>query len=110
MRWSAAACAIGLATGACAAAGAQGFASAGGAVAVETVAKGLDRPWAVACRRGGRMLVTERPGRMRIVGKGGALSPARGSVPKVFASGQGGLLDGVLGRGFAQNRTIYFCY
>src|SRR5262245_24608227 len=110
MRWSAAVCAIGLATGACAPAGAQVFRSAAGDVAVETVAKGLDHPWAFAFLPAGRMLVTERPGRMRIVAKDGALSPALGGVPKVFASGQGGLLDVVLDRGFAQNQTIYFCY
>jgi glucose/arabinose dehydrogenase len=110
MRWSAAVCAIGLATGACAPAGAQVFRSSAGDVAVETVAKGLDHPWAFAFLPAGRMLVTERPGRMRIVAKDGVLSPALGGVPKVFASGQGGLLDVVLDRGFAQNQTIYFCY
>jgi len=56
------------------------------------------------------MLVTERPGRMRIVAKDGALSPALAGVPKVFSSGQGGLHDVALDRGFAQNHTIYFCY
>ena len=56
------------------------------------------------------MLVTERPGRMRIVGKDGTLSPALAGVPQVFASGQGGLHDVVLDRSFAQNHTIYFCY
>ena len=111
MRWSAAVCAIGLATtGAGAPAGAQVFRSSAGDVAVETVAKGLDHPWAFAFLPAGRMLVTERPGRMRIVAKDGALSPALGGVPKVFASGQGGLLDVALDRGFAQNQTIYFCY
>ena len=90
MRWSAAVCAIGLATtGAGAPAGAQVFRSSAGDVAVETVAKGLDHPWAFAFLPAGRMLVTERPGRMRIVAKDGALSPALGGMPKVFASGQG---------------------
>src|SRR5262249_14816203 len=99
MGWSAAGGAIGVATSGRGAAGAPGFPSAAGDVAVETVAKGLDHPWAFAFLPAGRMLVTERPGRMRIVARDGALSPALGGVPKVFASGQGGLLDVVLDRG-----------
>ena len=89
---------------------AQVFHSAGGDFAVETVAKGLDHPWAVAFLPDGRMLVTERPGRMRIVAAEGKPSPALAGVPKVFAAGQGGLHDVVLDRAFAQNHTIYFCY
>jgi len=56
------------------------------------------------------MLVTERPGRMRIVTPDGKLSAPLGGVPKVFAVGQGGLHDVVLDRGFADNKTIYFCF
>jgi aldose sugar dehydrogenase len=56
------------------------------------------------------MLVTERPGRMHIVGKDGKVSLALAGVPKVFASGQGGLHDVVLDRSFADNHTIYFCF
>jgi glucose/arabinose dehydrogenase len=89
---------------------AQVFRSAGGDLAVETVAKGLDHPWALAFLPDGRMLVTERPGRMRIVGAEGKLSPTLAGLPKVFAAGQGGLHDVALDRGFAQNHTIYFCY
>ena len=84
--------------------------SSAGDIAVETVARGLDHPWAIAFLPDGRLLVTERPGRMRIVATDGKLSPALAGVPKVFASGQGGLLDVVLDRGYAQNQTIYFCY
>ena len=69
---------------------------------VETVAKGLDHPWALAFLPDGRILVTERPGRMRVVGKDGKISPALAGVPKVFASGQGGLHDVVLDRGYAR--------
>ncbi|MEI8153150.1 MAG: PQQ-dependent sugar dehydrogenase, partial [Hyphomicrobiales bacterium] len=58
----------------------------------------------------GRMLVTERPGRMRIGTPDGKLSAPLQGVPKVAASGQGGLLDVVLDRNFAQNKTIYFCF
>ena len=94
----------------CAAAGAQVFPSSAGNVLIETVAKGLAHPWAIAFLPDGRMLVTERPGRMRTVGKDGQLSPALGGVPSVFALGQGGLHDVVLDRAYAQNHTIYFCF
>jgi glucose/arabinose dehydrogenase len=104
------ACAVGVVAIGCPPAGAQVLHSSAGDVVVETVAKGLDHPWALAFLPAGRVLVTERPGRMRIVAKDGALSPALAGVPKVFASGQGGLLDVALDRGFAQNHTIYFCY
>jgi glucose/arabinose dehydrogenase len=56
------------------------------------------------------MLVTERPGHMRIVAKGGNLSPPLSGVPQVFARSQGGLHDMILDRDFAKNRTIYFCF
>jgi aldose sugar dehydrogenase len=58
----------------------------------------------------GRMLVTERPGRMRLVTQNGQISPPLANVPKVFAVSQGGLLDVILDREFTQNRTIYFSY
>jgi glucose/arabinose dehydrogenase len=89
---------------------AQVFHSSAGDLAVETVAKGLDHPWAIAFLPDGRMLVTERPGRMRIVAKDGTLSPALAGVPKVAAINQGGLLDVSLDRGYGENHTIYFCY
>jgi glucose/arabinose dehydrogenase len=89
---------------------AQLFHSSAGDLAMHTAANGLDHPWAIAFLPDGRMLVTERPGRMRIIGKDGRLSPALGGVPQVFASGQGGLLDVVLDRSFAHNHIIYFCY
>ena len=76
----------------------------------ETVASGLDHPWAVAFLAEGRYLVTERPGRMRVVDAQGRLSEALAGVPRVVAGGQGGLLDLVLDSGFAINRTLYFCY
>jgi glucose/arabinose dehydrogenase len=89
---------------------AQVFKSSAGDLKVETIASGLSHPWALAFLPDGRMLVTERPGRLRVVTRDGKLSPPVANVPKVFASGQGGLLDVILDRGFAQNRTIYFCY
>jgi glucose/arabinose dehydrogenase len=71
---------------------------------------GLSHPWALAFLPDGRMLVTERPGRIRIATPDGKLTPALKNVPKVFASGRGGLLDILLDRNFAQNKTIYFCF
>src|SRR5258707_13419889 len=89
---------------------AQTFKSSVGDLKVETVVGGLSHPWALAFLPDGRMLVTERPGRMRIAAPDGKLTAPLQGVPKVAASGQGGLLDVVLDRGFAQNKTIYFCY
>jgi glucose/arabinose dehydrogenase len=76
----------------------------------ETLAAGLEHPWALAFLPEGRFLVTERPGRMRIVNAQGRLSPPLAGVPQVVARSQGGLLDVVLDSGFASNRTLYFCY
>jgi glucose/arabinose dehydrogenase len=76
----------------------------------EPVAKGLDHPWAVAFLPQGRFLVTERPGRMRVIAADGKLGPSLAGVPAVAAGGQGGLLDLVLDSGFSANRTIYFCF
>jgi len=89
---------------------AQTYSSSAGPLAVETVARGLDHPWGLAFLPDGRMLVTERPGRMRLVTPAGALSKPVENVPKVFARSQGGLLDVILDRNFAQNRTLYFSY
>lgn len=92
------------------AAAAQTFKSSAGNLAVRTVASGLVNPWALAFLPDGRMLVTERPGRMRIVAKDGKLSEPLDGVPKVFAVSQGGLHDVVLDRNFTRNKTIYFCF
>lgn len=80
------------------------------AVTTELVAKGLHNPWAVAFIGEGRMLVTERPGRMRVIAADGRVGEPLTGVPEVDAVGQGGLLDVVTDRDFARNRTIYFCY
>ena len=77
---------------------------------VETFASGLEHPWAVAVLPDSRLLVTERPGRLRLVGRDGRLSQPLAGVPRVYAQGQGGLLDVALDPGFAQNRTIYLSY
>ena len=89
---------------------AQTFKSSAGDLKVETVAEGLLHPWALAFLPDGRMLVTERPGRMRVATPDGKLSAPLQGVPKVAASGQGGLHDVVPDRNFARNKTIYFCF
>jgi glucose/arabinose dehydrogenase len=81
-----------------------------GKVRGETVAKGLEHPWALAFLPDGRILVTERPGRLRIVGKDGTLSPPVEGVPAVVARGQGGLLDVAIDPKFEQNRLVYLSY
>ena len=86
------------------------FPSSAGDISVETIASGLVHPWSLTFLPDGSMLVTERPGRMRIVSRNGQLSSPLGNVPKVFALEQGGLLDVILDRDFAHNRTIYFSY
>jgi glucose/arabinose dehydrogenase len=80
------------------------------AVKVETFASGLVHPWGLAFLPDGRLLVTERPGRMRVVAKDGKLSPTLQGVPPVLAAGQGGLLDVALSPDFASSRLIYFSY
>ena len=80
-------------------------------VVVETVARGLQNPWGLAFLPDGRMLVTERPGRLRVVATNGQLSePLGGTQPRVAARGQGGLLDVALDPNFAQNRLVYLSY
>jgi glucose/arabinose dehydrogenase len=86
------------------------FNSSAGPLKVETVARGLVHPWALAFLPDGRMLVTERPGRIRIVTRDGVLSPPLGGVPEVYARGQGGMFDVALDRDFAKNSTLYFSY
>jgi glucose/arabinose dehydrogenase len=86
------------------------FASSAGQLDVQTVASGLVNPWSLAFLPDGRMLVTERPGRMRLVTTEGQLSPPLKGVPEVFASRQGGLLDVVIDKSYAQSKTIYFCF
>ncbi|MCZ2292582.1 MAG: PQQ-dependent sugar dehydrogenase [Burkholderiales bacterium] len=74
------------------------------------VARGLDHPWSLAFLPDGRMLVTERSGRLRIVGADGRLSAPVAGLPTVAAGGQCGLLDVVLDPEFAENRRIYWSY
>ena len=81
-----------------------------GVVKADVVARGLEHPWGLAILPDGRMLVTERPGRLRMVSRGGELSAPLGGVPTVFAEGQGGLLDVALDPAFATNHVIYLSY
>ncbi|HEY8165300.1 MAG TPA: PQQ-dependent sugar dehydrogenase [Gemmatimonadaceae bacterium] len=80
------------------------------ALKVETIATGLVHPWGLELLPDGRMLVTERPGRLRIVERNGQLSPPIAGVPAVFARGQGGLLDVALDPAFAENHVIYLSF
>lgn len=79
-------------------------------VRAETFASGLVHPWALEFMPDGRLLVTERPGRLRIVGTDGKLSAPLAGVPSVYAEGQGGLLDVALSPQFATDRTIYLSF
>lgn len=82
-----------------------------GTLTVDEVATGLQHPWALAFlpdKKG--MLVTERPGNLRIVSADGKLSEPLGGVPKVWAQGQGGLLDVVLSPDFKKDRMVYLTY
>ncbi len=79
-------------------------------VRAETVASGLENPWGVAFLPEGRFVVTEKPGRLRLVAADGKLGAPIQGLPPVAAGGQGGLLDVLADSGFAQNRTLYFCY
>jgi glucose/arabinose dehydrogenase len=77
---------------------------------VETVARGLEHPWGLAFLPDGRMLVTERPGQLRLVSANGELSQPLSGLPRIAARGQGGLLDVLLDPGFADNRTVYLSF
>jgi glucose/arabinose dehydrogenase len=77
---------------------------------IVTVAEGLQNPWSIAFLPGGDMLVTERPGRLRIVRNGRLLPTPVAGLPRIRAAGQGGLLDVVPHPAFASNRLVYFSY
>ena len=76
----------------------------------ETVVDGLEHPWAVAFLPEGRFLVTERPGRMRVIEADGRLGPPLAGLPPVVARGQGGLLDVITASDHARSGEIFFCY
>jgi glucose/arabinose dehydrogenase len=89
---------------------AQEFPTQRGPVRLVTVARGLSHPWGLAFLPDGRLLVTERPGQMRIVSKDGTVSAPLTGLPRIEAGGQGGLLDVVLAPDFATSRLVYFSY
>ncbi len=79
-------------------------------VTVQVLAKGLNHPWGLQVLPDGRLLVTERPGRLRIVDKDGKISAPVQGLPDVAANGQGGLLDIALSPKFSVDRTIFFSF
>jgi glucose/arabinose dehydrogenase len=89
---------------------AQEFPSSAGPLNIATVASGLEHPWSLAFLPDDRMLVTERPGRLRVISKDGKLSEPLKNVPNVYDEGQGGLLDVILDPKFPANRIIYFSF
>ena len=86
------------------------YPSSAGELSVETVTSGLEHPWGLAFLPDGRMLVTERPGRLRLVEADGKLSRPIAGLPSVMARGQGGLLGIALDPAFAQNRLVYVSF
>jgi glucose/arabinose dehydrogenase len=80
------------------------------ALSHSVIAAGLEHPWGLALMPDGRWLVTERPGRLRIISADGAVSAPVAGLPAVAARGQGGLLDVVTGPDFAGDRMIYWSY
>ena len=81
-----------------------------GTLVVESLASGLEHPWGMAFLPDGRLLVTERPGRLRILGTDNQLSDPLAGTPEVFARGQGGLMDVALDPDFASNRLVYLSF
>lgn len=80
------------------------------ALSTTVVAAGLSHPWGLALLPDGRWLVTERPGRLRIIGSDGRVGEPVTGLPAVDARGQGGLLDVVLSPAFASDRTLFWSY
>jgi glucose/arabinose dehydrogenase len=74
------------------------------------VARGLEHPWGLAFLPDGRLLVSERPGRLRLVSRNRELSEPLAGVPEVRVGGQGGLLDVALGPSFAQDQLVYLAF
>jgi len=79
-------------------------------VRAEVVATNLQNPWALAFLPGGRFLVTERPGRLRVIEPNGEMGEPVLGLPSMAAQGQGGLLDVLLDTDFVNNNTMYFCF
>ena len=87
------------------------FASETGTITATPVVEGLQHPWALAFLPNQQgILITERPGNLRVVRPAGKLSAPLSGVPQVWAKGQGGLLDVVLSPSFAEDRLVYVSY
>jgi aldose sugar dehydrogenase len=80
------------------------------ALRTEVVATGLQNPWGLAFIDKDRWVVTERPGRLRVVQPDGRVGPPVLGLPEVDAVGQGGLLDVLADSRFSENRRLYWCY
>jgi len=89
---------------------AQAVRSAKASLRLVTLSHGLVQPWSMAFLPDGRMLITERPGRLRVFANGRLEPTPLAGVPKVAATGQGGLLDVCLHPNFARNRVLYLSY
>ena len=85
-------------------------ASERGVFDVTTIAKGIENGWGFVFLPDNRMLVTERAGRMRIVGSDGSLSAPLQGLPRIAVMGQGGLLDVTLSPDFATDGQVYFSF
>lgn len=81
-----------------------------GNIRVTTIAEGLENVWSLAFLPDGNMLVTEKPGRMRIVTRDGKVGEPLQGLPEIFNQGQAGLLDVILAPDFSQSKKIYFSY
>lgn len=92
------------------AAGSQTFSSERVELRADIVARGLEHPWGMAFLPGGDVLVTERPGRMRLIGADGAVSAPLAGLPDIAVGGQGGLLDVAIAADFARSGTIFFTF
>jgi len=77
---------------------------------VQPVVDGLDHPWSMMRLPDGRFLITERPGRLRIIENGQLLPEPVAGIPEVYANGQGGLFDIELHPDYENNGWIYLCY
>jgi glucose/arabinose dehydrogenase len=101
---------LAVAGAACALDDAKGVVTQQASVQLTVVTRGLDHPWGIAFLPDGRALVTERPGRLRIIDRDGKAGEPLAGVPAVDAVGQGGLLDVALDPEFARNQRIYLSF
>jgi glucose/arabinose dehydrogenase len=101
---------LALAMGGTSALAAESYQSQAGSISVVTVVEGLEQPWGLAFLPDGRMLVTEKAGRLRLAGTDGTLSEPLAGVPEVYDNGQGGLLDVALDPDFAANQLVYLSF